>query len=158
MSVACALQQIGPPMSLMGQNRKSSMRANVFRCTPNNGHRSIGSACGRLIEDITHLVPGRDDLLGALDRGDLDATLLDLRRFDAYALPIPIPRSSPPGTIIRLAPIAAMSALLATRLSCLPSILRSPSCRPQEPYLASHTQPTSPISPLVSLPSSATYF
>ena len=39
---------------------------------------------GRLIEDITHLVPGRDDLLGALDRGDFDATLLDLRRFDAY--------------------------------------------------------------------------
>src|ERR1700693_4304956 len=39
---------------------------------------------GRLIDDITHLVPGRDDLLGALDRGDLDATLLDLRRLDAY--------------------------------------------------------------------------
>jgi ABC-type amino acid transport substrate-binding protein len=39
---------------------------------------------GRLIDDITHLVPGRDDLLGALERGDFDATLLDLRRFDAY--------------------------------------------------------------------------
>ena len=39
---------------------------------------------GRLIDDITHLVPGRDDLLGALDRGDLDVTLLDLRRLDAY--------------------------------------------------------------------------
>lgn len=39
---------------------------------------------GRLIDDITHLVPGRDDLLGALDRGDFDATLLDLRRFDAH--------------------------------------------------------------------------
>jgi ABC-type amino acid transport substrate-binding protein len=39
---------------------------------------------GRLIDDITHLVPGRDDLLGTLDRGELDATLLDLRRFDAY--------------------------------------------------------------------------
>ena len=39
---------------------------------------------GRLIDDITHLVPGRDDLLGALDRGDLDATLLDLRRLDAH--------------------------------------------------------------------------
>src|SRR5258708_28610572 len=39
---------------------------------------------GRLIDNITHLVPGRDDLLGALERGDLDATLLDLRRFDAY--------------------------------------------------------------------------
>ncbi|MGA7810808.1 substrate-binding periplasmic protein [Bradyrhizobium sp.] len=39
---------------------------------------------GQLIDDITHVVPGRDDLLGALDRGDFDATLLDLRRFDAY--------------------------------------------------------------------------
>ena len=37
-----------------------------------------------MIDDITHLVPGRDDLLGAVDRGDFDATLLDLRRFDAY--------------------------------------------------------------------------
>ena len=39
---------------------------------------------GRLIDNITHLVPGRDDLLGALDRGEYDATLLDLGRFDAY--------------------------------------------------------------------------
>ncbi|WFU43388.1 transporter substrate-binding domain-containing protein [Bradyrhizobium sp. CB82] len=39
---------------------------------------------GRLIDSITHLVPGRDDLLGALDRGDYDATLLDLARFDAH--------------------------------------------------------------------------
>jgi ABC-type amino acid transport substrate-binding protein len=39
---------------------------------------------GRLIDDITHLVPGRDDLLGALARGDYDATLIDLGRFDAH--------------------------------------------------------------------------
>ena len=39
---------------------------------------------GRLIDDITHLVPGRQDLLGALNRGEFDATLLDLSRFDAY--------------------------------------------------------------------------
>jgi ABC-type amino acid transport substrate-binding protein len=39
---------------------------------------------GRLIDHITHLVPGRSDLLGALERGELDATLLDLRRLDAY--------------------------------------------------------------------------
>jgi ABC-type amino acid transport substrate-binding protein len=39
---------------------------------------------GRLIDNITHLVPGRDDLLGTLERGDLDVTLLDLRRLDAY--------------------------------------------------------------------------
>jgi ABC-type amino acid transport substrate-binding protein len=39
---------------------------------------------GRLINDVTHLIPGRSDLLGTLERGELDATLLDLRRFDAY--------------------------------------------------------------------------
>jgi ABC-type amino acid transport substrate-binding protein len=39
---------------------------------------------GKLIDQITHLVPGRSDLLGALERGELDATLLDLRRLDAY--------------------------------------------------------------------------
>ncbi|MBH5397696.1 transporter substrate-binding domain-containing protein [Bradyrhizobium sp. CNPSo 4010] len=39
---------------------------------------------GRLIDNITHLVPRRDDLLGALERGDHDATLIDLARFDAY--------------------------------------------------------------------------
>jgi len=44
---------------------------------------------GRLIDDITHLVPGRSDLLGALNKGDFDATLLDLARFDAYRLAHP---------------------------------------------------------------------
>lgn len=39
---------------------------------------------GRLIDDITHLVPGHSDLLGSLDRGEFDATLLDVRRLDAY--------------------------------------------------------------------------
>ena len=52
---------------------------------------------GRLIDDITHLVPGRDDLLGALDRGDFDATLLDLRRFDAYRLAHPDTKIAPSG-------------------------------------------------------------
>ncbi|MCG2671567.1 transporter substrate-binding domain-containing protein [Bradyrhizobium sp. GCM10023182] len=39
---------------------------------------------GKLIDNITHLVPGRDDLLGALNRGDYDATLIDLARYDAH--------------------------------------------------------------------------
>lgn len=52
---------------------------------------------GRLIDDITHLVPGRDDLLGALDRGDFDATLLDLRRLDAYRAAHPDTRITPSG-------------------------------------------------------------
>src|SRR4051794_28277194 len=52
---------------------------------------------GRLIDSITHLVPGRDDLLGALDRGDFDATLLDLRRFDAWRAAHPETRLSGSG-------------------------------------------------------------
>jgi len=44
---------------------------------------------GRLIDNITHLVPGRDDLLGALEQGRFDATLLDIRRFDAYRVAHP---------------------------------------------------------------------
>ena len=39
---------------------------------------------GRLIDRITHLVPGRHDLLGALEQGELDAALVDLRRLDAW--------------------------------------------------------------------------
>jgi ABC-type amino acid transport substrate-binding protein len=39
---------------------------------------------GELIDQITHVVSGRQDLLGALESGEFDATLLDLRRFDAY--------------------------------------------------------------------------
>jgi ABC-type amino acid transport substrate-binding protein len=52
---------------------------------------------GKLIDDITHLVPGRDDLLGGLDRGDLDATLLDLRRYDAYRAAHPDTKLAPSG-------------------------------------------------------------
>ena len=39
---------------------------------------------GKLIDNITHLVPTRDDLMGTLERGELDATLVDMRRLDAY--------------------------------------------------------------------------
>ena len=64
---------------------------------------------GRLIDNITHLVPGRDDLLGALDRGDSDATLLDLRRFDAY-------RAAHPNTRIE-ARIAGTYPLVSRRMN-----------------------------------------
>ncbi len=39
---------------------------------------------GALVDQITHLVPGRNELLPRLEKGDFDATLIDLRRFDAY--------------------------------------------------------------------------
>src|SRR6266576_3043813 len=35
----------GYATSEMGQNRKSSMRANVFRFAPESGHRAMQSAC-----------------------------------------------------------------------------------------------------------------
>jgi ABC-type amino acid transport substrate-binding protein len=39
---------------------------------------------GRYADQITHVVPGRDELLPRLEKGDYDATLVALRRFDAY--------------------------------------------------------------------------
>jgi ABC-type amino acid transport substrate-binding protein len=49
---------------------------------------------GALIDRITHYRPGRDDLLGALEAGEVDATLVALHRFDAY-------RREHPGTRLR---------------------------------------------------------
>jgi ABC-type amino acid transport substrate-binding protein len=39
---------------------------------------------GRLVNRITHVVPEREDLLGKLEAGEFDATLVNLRSFDAY--------------------------------------------------------------------------
>jgi len=39
---------------------------------------------GALVDHITHLVPGRGELLPRLERGGFDAALLPLHRFDAY--------------------------------------------------------------------------
>lgn len=41
-------------------------------------------AGGRLVDHITHLVPGRGELLPDLEQGAFDATLVELRRFDAW--------------------------------------------------------------------------
>jgi ABC-type amino acid transport substrate-binding protein len=81
---------LGPKANEKGRERRIADVGDLagFRIAIESG--TLGDAIlmtfdkGRLIDDITHLVPGRDDLLGALDRGDFDATLLDLRRFDAY--------------------------------------------------------------------------
>jgi ABC-type amino acid transport substrate-binding protein len=51
---------------------------------------------GRLVERITHVIPGRDELLPRLEQGQFDATLLPLRRFDLY-------RAEHPDTKLRLA-------------------------------------------------------
>ena len=39
---------------------------------------------GRLIENITHMVPGRGQLWPEFERGSFEATLVPLHRFDAY--------------------------------------------------------------------------
>ncbi len=44
---------------------------------------------GRLISRITHLVPGRGKLLPKLEKGEYDATLIPLHRFDAYRIEHP---------------------------------------------------------------------
>ena len=44
---------------------------------------------GRYVDRITHFVPGRNELLPRLERGEFDATLVDLRRFDAYRVEHP---------------------------------------------------------------------
>jgi ABC-type amino acid transport substrate-binding protein len=39
---------------------------------------------GRLVNQITHFIPGHGELLPRLEQGEYDATLVELRRFDAY--------------------------------------------------------------------------
>jgi ABC-type amino acid transport substrate-binding protein len=39
---------------------------------------------GKLIDEITHFVPGRDELWSKLESGAVDATLAPMHRFDAY--------------------------------------------------------------------------
>jgi hypothetical protein len=47
---------------------------------------------GRLVGNLTHVVPGRGDLLVRLERGDFAVSLVDLRRFDAYRAAHPATR------------------------------------------------------------------
>ncbi|HEX9491449.1 MAG TPA: hypothetical protein VF930_14270 [Stellaceae bacterium] len=49
---------------------------------------------GRLVNRITHLVPGRGELLPRLEQGGFDATLIPLHRFDAY-------RAEHPQTVLK---------------------------------------------------------
>ncbi len=52
---------------------------------------------GALVDDIVHFVPGRGELLPRLEKGEFDATLIDLRRFDAYRAEHPNTRIRPTG-------------------------------------------------------------
>jgi hypothetical protein len=52
---------------------------------------------GRLISQITHMVPGHGELLPRLERGDYDATFVAQHHFDAYRIDHPETRLKPTG-------------------------------------------------------------
>jgi ABC-type amino acid transport substrate-binding protein len=52
---------------------------------------------GRFVDHITHVVPGRGELLPRLEQGQYDATLVELRRFDAYRATHPDTNLTPSG-------------------------------------------------------------
>ena len=52
---------------------------------------------GRFVNQITHVIPGRGELLPRLEQGQYDATLVELRRFDAYRATHPGTRLMPSG-------------------------------------------------------------
>jgi ABC-type amino acid transport substrate-binding protein len=52
---------------------------------------------GRLVNQITHIIPGHGELLPRLEQGQYDATLVELRRFDAYRATHPGTKLTPSG-------------------------------------------------------------
>jgi len=52
---------------------------------------------GRLVDQITHVVPGRGELLPRLEQGEYGAALVELRRFDAYRAQHPATKLRPSG-------------------------------------------------------------
>jgi hypothetical protein len=57
---------------------------------------------GALVDQITHLVPGRHELLPRLEKGDYAASLVELRRFDAYRAAHPETKLKPTGYYYRV--------------------------------------------------------
>jgi ABC-type amino acid transport substrate-binding protein len=57
---------------------------------------------GALVDRITHLVPGRNELLPRLEKGEFEAALVDLRRLDAYRAEHPDTRIKPTGYYYRI--------------------------------------------------------
>jgi ABC-type amino acid transport substrate-binding protein len=52
---------------------------------------------GRFVNQITHIIPGRGELLPRLEQGQYDATLVELHRFDAYRATHPDSKLTPSG-------------------------------------------------------------
>jgi len=57
---------------------------------------------GALVDQITHLTPGRGELMPRLEKGDFDATMVDLRQFDAYRTEHPDTKVSASGFYYRI--------------------------------------------------------
>ncbi len=49
---------------------------------------------GKFVDQVTHFIPGRSELFPRMESGEIDATLVELRRWDAY-------RDSNPGTKLK---------------------------------------------------------
>jgi hypothetical protein len=89
------LGTVTDPMSQLGQNRKGSMRANVFRSSPNNGHsaaRSTSSGVARAGRSGALIQASR---VKALPSDIVPAIEESIRGYFASQLPIPkTPRKS----------------------------------------------------------------
>ena len=59
-------------------------------------------ADGRLVNQITHILPGHDELLPRLEKNDYDAALVELRRFDEYWNEHPETKLTPSGYYSRI--------------------------------------------------------
>ena len=57
---------------------------------------------GAFVDEIRHLVPGRHELLPRLEKGDYQASLVELRRFDAYRATHPDTKLRPTGYYYRV--------------------------------------------------------
>jgi ABC-type amino acid transport substrate-binding protein len=88
-------------------------------------------ANGKLIDGITHLVPGRNELWPGLEHGDFDAALVPLHQFDAYRAKHADTRLKPSGYLFPLGfnlgfvGLASESALLAAVDAALADMLAS---------------------------------
>ena len=86
---------------------------------------------GRLIDHITHFLPGRGQIWPGLERGDFDATLAPLHRFDAYRAGHPETKLAasgyfhPVGFNLGFAGLARDAALLAEVDAALATMLDS---------------------------------
>lgn len=57
---------------------------------------------GKFVDHITHVVPGRENVLARLEHGDFDASFVELRRFDAYHAAHPDTALKPSGYYYRV--------------------------------------------------------